>query len=211
MKSKRQLLSYYLNKYNRVKNIIIAVLLIIIFVQFNYSFSKISRKSEEITNFNRTLVKEGKRIAALQLELDDLRNKQDAQEAYIKEKGKAGMELIDKLANIDNLSELIDAYQPKMDGAVSEGYGYKTAELTQNEGLKKLIYVLSDKDIEVTSDVSYLLFSEYSIQNNLRVVERMIGELESIDYTKMKDKEKIIVFSLLKEAYSAKNEIKGNL
>jgi hypothetical protein len=182
---------------NKAKNMIILVLSIVLIVQFYISSIQTSKQNSEISALNSALV-----------EFDDLRSKRDEQEAYIANRGKEGMELIDKLANIDSLEQLIDEYQPRMDGAVSEGYGHKIAELTQKESLKSLIFILSDKDIGVTNQVSYLLFCEYLIEDNLKAVELLIRELESINSIKLSDKEKAIIFSLLKEAYSSKNEIK---
>ena len=196
---------------NIVKNIVIAILLILLCGQFLFFLNYPGSQSSETIEPSSNVIEMDAKYEEQEKELNDLRKRVEEQQKYQEKIAREGTELIDKLPRINSLSELIEAYQIRMDGAVAEGYGARLAQLTEQEDINKLISILAEKNVSVIRDVLTLLFGEYAIQGNEKKIDSMLKKIESINLSNMSDKEKGIVFNLMAEGYEAKRMVKtGN-
>jgi hypothetical protein len=200
-----------------IRNTVIIILLLVIGIQFYYYFNNTNtynNKNADLKNKIDDLDTKNNELNSIISENQNDSSKQISDEQLNKtiQLSEKGIELIEKFSKAKTLEELINLHQPPplMDGAVSEGYGSKLLELTGNEGFGKLIGILLSKKQYIINDTIGLLFGEYVIEDRSKEIDKVIIELESMKIDKFSNKQKGIIHGMLKEAYFAKERIKGN-
>lgn len=187
-----------------VKNIIMIVLGILLCGESIYLLSNPCQENRSISN---NIGEENTKYVTQEKELNELRKTVEEENKNHETQAKEILELTNKLLEIESLESLITIYRPMMAGPLAIAYGSRLAQLTEKEGVRKLISILTLKDQILIREVSSLLFGEYLIHENNRKTNVMLNELASIDMRNLSDKEKGIIFNLRAEGHATNSWI----
>jgi len=169
--------------------------------------TKYVTQEKELTELRKTVGEDSAKFMAQEIELNELRKTVEEENKNHETQAKEILELTNKLREIESLESLITVYRPMMAGSLVIAYGSRLAQLTEKEGVRKLISILTRKDQILIREVSSLLFGEYLIHENNRKTNVMLNELASIDMRNLSDKEKGIVFNLRAEGHATNSWI----
>ena len=208
-----------------VKNIIMIVMVILLCGESIYLLSDSSKENRHISNnigedstkyvtqekelneLRKTVKEDSAKLMVQEIELNELRKTVEEENKNHETQATEILELTNKLREIESLESLITDYRPMMAGPLAIAYGSRLAQLTEKEGVRRLISILTLKDQKIIRDVSSLLFGEYLIHENNRKTNVMLNELASIDMRNMSDKEKGVVFNLRAEGHATNSWI----
>lgn len=185
------------------------ILIIIIFISL--IFTGCNNNSVEIGNLKNEVQIRNKKNQELQNNISilerDIKGMEDKQNQPVIEMNKKGEELIKNLKNMDSLSKVVGAYYYRLDGGASEGYSETLYKFYEKEGMENLIEILNNKDETTIEGVIQLLANEYVFGENVKLIDDMIGKLNSINSSKLNDKKKYIILRLLAQCYLVKSNI----
>lgn len=187
------------------------ILIKIIFISL--IFTGFSNNSTQIANLKNEVQVGNKKNQELQNSISilerDKKEIEDKQNQPVIEINKKGEELIKNLKNMNSLSKVVGAYYYRLDGGPSEEYSETLYKFYQNEGMESFIEILNDKDESTIDGVTQLLANEYIFGKNVKMIDDMIGKLNTINLSKLNDKKKYITLRLLERCYLVKSNIKS--
>ncbi|WP_406242370.1 hypothetical protein ACF3M2_19030 [Tissierella carlieri] len=111
------------------------------------------------------------------------------------------------LEESNSLEEIINQYSHDLDGAYAEGYGSYLYKSYSQEGIEKFISLLAEEETTIIKGVIEMLFSELSIQENIKEINSIIDYLDELKLDDFNNKELFIVHLMLSEAYVVKDNI----
>lgn len=179
-------------------------------------------RSSEIASLNGELSASKQKIVELESKITVLEKDKKALESCITvlENEKKALEEIENLpasqnedkltafinyvSKLNNFSELVNMYYPKLDGAPAEAYSYQLHTIYKANGIDKLINALVDKDKTTIEGVAALFSTEFLIEEDGISLDSIIKDLNKQKAKESNSKRKAVILKLIEKCNWAK-------